>query len=84
MDGDGRLTHSEVVDLSRFIMGGGPSDRHVQFILTWVHNCDADKVGLFTFNELLVSLRAIPVEYPGGRIEASTFDAPTTLVGQQQ
>ena len=52
----------------------------MQFLLTWVHNTDADKSGLFSFNELLVALRAVPVEYPGGRIEASTFDAPTSAV----
>jgi hypothetical protein len=79
VDGNGRLNHSEVIDLVRLVMGGEPSDRHVQFLLTWIHNGDVDKVGLFTFNELLVLLRAVPVEYPGGRIEASTFEPPTTV-----
>ena len=67
-----------MVDLIRYIMGGGPEDRQVQYLLTWVHNGDADKSGLFTFNELLVTLRAVPVEYPGGKIEASTFEPPAT------
>ena len=46
----------------------------IQYLLTWAHNSNADKSGLFAFNELLVTLRAVPVEYPGGRLQASAFD----------
>ena len=39
-DGDGRLMHSEVVELFRFVLGGsggGPSDRQVQSRLNRMH-----------------------------------------------
>jgi hypothetical protein len=53
----------------------------IQFLLTWIHNCDVDNSGLITFNKVLVALRAVPVVYPGGRIEAGNFDPPPNASG---
>ncbi|GAX77102.1 hypothetical protein CEUSTIGMA_g4548.t1 [Chlamydomonas eustigma] len=75
-DGDGKLGQTDLAELLRVVMEGRASNRQIQFLLTWIHNYDVDKSGLVTFNEILVALHAVPVVYPGGRIEAGNFDPP--------
>lgn len=79
-DGDGRLVASEVVELLHALVPG-LSNRQVQYLLTWIHNADLDKRGSYALNELLVALHAVPVVYPGGRIDLATFEARVTAPG---
>ncbi len=51
----------------------------VHFVLTHLHTLDADKAGKFTYNELLVLFRALPVNLPGGGRLAGGF--PKAKVG---
>jgi hypothetical protein len=45
----------------------------VHYLLTHLHSNDAHKIGKFTFNELLVIFRAVPITYPGGGRVAAGF-----------
>ena len=43
--------------------------RDIMYLLTHVHNMDPDKSGRFTYADLLVAFRVVPVVHPGGTLK---------------
>ncbi|KAG2493237.1 hypothetical protein HYH03_008653 [Edaphochlamys debaryana] len=70
-DQDGRLTLMQLAGfLTDLLRGQRLATREMHTLITHAHSCDVPKTGRFTFNDLLVAFRAIPVRYPGGQLRA--------------
>lgn len=43
--------------------------RDILYLLTLLHSQDLEKTGLFSYNDLLVAFRAVPLVHPAGQVD---------------